>query len=270
MSKAVASVLSSTLSRFVPEKRPISTKNLIHNNHSNQQSSSNKDDCSSVTSEGGHSSSVARGGVVTPFPWKVHDMLEKGHIDGIEHLVCWLPHGRAFMVHQPEEFVVEVMVRTNFLCTRSFCRSFHVLILSLPPHNNSPCGFHKRSLPHFNANLIYMAFDVWQQEKTRALTFTNTFFVAIATVFNKWAVKRSRAPRYDELYCMDWNQTFGACLLCRLQRAFTLLSCRPTLRRQRHAMHWTAVLLRQLSQLRSLHKKRVSTFSFLKESHFTT
>ena len=160
MSKAVASVLSSTLSRFVPEKRPISTKNLIHNNHSNQQSSSNKDDCSSVTSEGGHSSSVARGGVVTPFPWKVHDMLEKGHIDGTEHLVCWLPHGRAFMVHQPEEFVVEVMVRTNFLCTRSFCRSFHVLILSLPPHNNSPCGFHKRSLPHFNANLIYMAFDV--------------------------------------------------------------------------------------------------------------
>jgi len=52
---------------------------------------------------------VARGGVVTPFPWKVHDMLEKSDIDGIDHIVCWVTHGRAFMVNLPQEFVDQVM-----------------------------------------------------------------------------------------------------------------------------------------------------------------
>jgi hypothetical protein len=59
--------------------------------------------------------SVARGGVVTPFPWKVHDMLEKAEIDGIEGIVCWVAHGRSFMVHRPQEFVDQIMVRNHQL-----------------------------------------------------------------------------------------------------------------------------------------------------------
>jgi len=69
------------------------------------KSTCTKDDSSS-SDEG---QSVARGGVVTPFPWKVHDMLEKADVDGVEIIVCWLPHGRAFMVHRPQEFVEQVM-----------------------------------------------------------------------------------------------------------------------------------------------------------------
>jgi len=69
------------------------------------RSTYSKDDSSS-SDEG---QSVARGGVVTPFPWKVHDMLEKADADGIEDIVCWIPHGRAFMVHRPQEFVEQVM-----------------------------------------------------------------------------------------------------------------------------------------------------------------
>jgi len=72
-------------------------------NHSS--SSCNKDDSSS--SDDGQT--VARGGVVTPFPWKVHDMLETAEVDGIERVVSWLPHGRAFMVHHPQKFVEQVM-----------------------------------------------------------------------------------------------------------------------------------------------------------------
>jgi hypothetical protein len=53
--------------------------------------------------------SVARGGVATPFPWKLHDMLESVDKDGFAHLVCWQPHGRAFMVKDVKTFVDQVM-----------------------------------------------------------------------------------------------------------------------------------------------------------------
>jgi hypothetical protein len=52
---------------------------------------------------------VARGGVVTPFPWKLHDMLERIEEDGYAHVVSWQPHGRCFVVHNPTKFVTEVM-----------------------------------------------------------------------------------------------------------------------------------------------------------------
>ena len=44
------------------------------------------------------------------FPWKLHIMLDamnKGERD--KSIVCWQPHGRAFMVHKPKDFVSEVM-----------------------------------------------------------------------------------------------------------------------------------------------------------------
>mmetsp|Transcript_53896 Transcript_53896/g.60217 ORF Transcript_53896/g.60217 Transcript_53896/m.60217 type:complete len:427 (-) Transcript_53896:256-1536(-) len=54
--------------------------------------------------------SIAKGGVTTPFPWKLHimlDAMEKN--EGDKSIVCWQPHGKAFMVHKPKDFVVEVM-----------------------------------------------------------------------------------------------------------------------------------------------------------------
>lgn len=63
-------------------------------------------DCDdSSNPEGG----VSRGGVPTPFPWKLHDMLEKVDDDGYSHIVSWQPHGRCFAVHKPKEFVETVM-----------------------------------------------------------------------------------------------------------------------------------------------------------------
>jgi hypothetical protein len=46
-----------------------------------------------------------RGGVTTPFPLRLHDMLENVEADGNEHIVSWQPHGRCFVVHKPKEFV---------------------------------------------------------------------------------------------------------------------------------------------------------------------
>ena len=47
----------------------------------------------------------ARGGVTTPFPLKLHEMLERLDQDGYAHVVSWQPHGRCFVVHKPKEFV---------------------------------------------------------------------------------------------------------------------------------------------------------------------
>jgi hypothetical protein len=47
----------------------------------------------------------ARGGVTTPFPLRLHDMLENVQADGYDHVVSWQPHGRCFVVHKPKEFV---------------------------------------------------------------------------------------------------------------------------------------------------------------------
>ena len=53
--------------------------------------------------------SIAKGGVTTPFPWKLHDMLDDMDKNGDPTIVCWQPHGRAFMVLKPKEFVEKIM-----------------------------------------------------------------------------------------------------------------------------------------------------------------
>lgn len=47
----------------------------------------------------------ARGGVLTPFPLKLHEMLSAVAAAGQEDIVSWQPHGRCFVVHKPKEFV---------------------------------------------------------------------------------------------------------------------------------------------------------------------
>jgi len=51
----------------------------------------------------------AKGGVITPFPVKLHEMLDRIEADGLGHVVSWQPHGRCFVVHKPKEFVNHVM-----------------------------------------------------------------------------------------------------------------------------------------------------------------
>lgn len=59
--------------------------------------------------------SIKKGGVSTPFPYKLHIMLNnmdaeaaKGDLRG-KSIVGWQPHGRAFRVHKKDEFVGRVM-----------------------------------------------------------------------------------------------------------------------------------------------------------------
>ena len=104
--------------------KPISTDTLVHTDHSsnNSNQADSKDNenngiqntkaspsSSSTVLDDMNNQSVARGGVVTPFPWKLHDMLERVDVDGYEQIVSWQPHGRSFMVHKPDAFVETVM-----------------------------------------------------------------------------------------------------------------------------------------------------------------
>jgi len=50
------------------------------------------------------------GGVTQPFPEKLMEMLVQEAADH-NHIVCWLAHGRAFMVRKPKEFMKELMPR---------------------------------------------------------------------------------------------------------------------------------------------------------------
>lgn len=50
-----------------------------------------------------------RGGISTPFPFILFDMLQRMEQDGLGDVVSWQPHGRCFLVKQKERFVDEVM-----------------------------------------------------------------------------------------------------------------------------------------------------------------
>jgi len=52
----------------------------------------------------------ARGGVTEPFPEKLHRMLTEAEEDGtIKKSIGFLPHGRAFAIHNPTTFVADIM-----------------------------------------------------------------------------------------------------------------------------------------------------------------
>ena len=52
-----------------------------------------------------------RGGVSTPFPEKLHELLETASEQGLDEIIGWQPHGRCFVVHKPKEFVEAVMTK---------------------------------------------------------------------------------------------------------------------------------------------------------------
>eukprot|EP00804_Cyclotella_cryptica_P004560 CCRYP_006901-RA/>CCRYP_006901-RA protein AED:0.03 eAED:0.03 QI:164/1/1/1/0/0.5/2/643/201 len=52
-----------------------------------------------------------RGGVYDPFPMKVHRMLDQTKTEGLEAIVSWLKHGRAFKIHDPKAFAEVIMPR---------------------------------------------------------------------------------------------------------------------------------------------------------------
>jgi hypothetical protein len=86
---------------FLGSNTPKSLRKVQHDYH---DYGSMIDDGSSMTEP-----VVVRGGVTSPFPIKLHEMLDDIERDGYGHVVSWQPHGRCFVVRKPKEFVEHVM-----------------------------------------------------------------------------------------------------------------------------------------------------------------
>jgi hypothetical protein len=43
------------------------------------------------------------------FPFKLYEMLEDMAKEGDSSIVSWRPHGKAFTVHKPDEFVEQIL-----------------------------------------------------------------------------------------------------------------------------------------------------------------
>jgi hypothetical protein len=56
--------------------------------------------------------------IVTPFPWRLHKMLEDMEAKGLSWIVSWLPDGRSFQVHCSAKFVE--MVSTDYFRHKRF------------------------------------------------------------------------------------------------------------------------------------------------------
>lgn len=52
-----------------------------------------------------------KGGVNIPFPIVLHRVIAAVQADGLSHVFGWQPHGRAFLIHKPRQFV-EIILPT--------------------------------------------------------------------------------------------------------------------------------------------------------------
>jgi hypothetical protein len=58
---------------------------------------------------------TSRRGVEIPFPLRLHQLLDDAEgsetTDSFAHIISWQPHGRCFVIHQPQLFVTQVLPR---------------------------------------------------------------------------------------------------------------------------------------------------------------
>ncbi len=98
----------------------------------------------------------AKGGVTTPFPVKLHIMLQQIEDDGLAHIVSWQPHGRCFVVHEPKQFVKQVMPH-YFKQTKiaSFQRQLNLYGFSRLTGGLDKGGYYHELLLRSNRSLAY-------------------------------------------------------------------------------------------------------------------
>lgn len=84
-----------------------------------------------------------RGGVVTPFPEKLHQLLENVDKEGYADIISWQPHGRCFIMHKPKEFV-KVLMPMYFRQTKltSFQRQLNLYGFCRLTSGLDKCGYY--------------------------------------------------------------------------------------------------------------------------------
>lgn len=122
-SKSSASTRSTSSRRSRTSRRPSSSQHLHHHHvkhYVEHDYHDHKHDpveapmatlalTAAAVDEGATRRSGHKGGVSTPFPEKLHELLETVDQQGDSDICGWQPHGRCFIVHKPKEFVSKVM-----------------------------------------------------------------------------------------------------------------------------------------------------------------
>jgi len=61
------------------------------------------------------------------FPKKLHKIVERSEIDGYSDIICWLPHGRAFRIHDTKRFISDILSKYFYLSQfASFKRQLNI------------------------------------------------------------------------------------------------------------------------------------------------
>ena len=109
--KAMGTELTSSSPQLTKGKRPKKRTAAAHHNLPHHPSVQHHyhDHAADPTIDPSLVKHKAKGGVIVPFPVKLHGMLDKIEADGLAHVVSWQPHGRCFVVHKPKEFVNHIM-----------------------------------------------------------------------------------------------------------------------------------------------------------------
>jgi HSF-type DNA-binding len=113
-------------------------------------------------------SSIAKGGVPVPFPWRLHDMLDAMEQQGKDDIVTWQPHGLAFLVKDPKAFVEQIMphyfsqskvrLDESWICINPWPIMAHTML-----HCYS-------SMHPFNVSSTFTGFHAWAMAGTRVRT----------------------------------------------------------------------------------------------------
>lgn len=107
-----------------------------YSRHHDQQDWSSNNSMANSEEQDEYDKSIAKGGVSVPFPWRLHQMLDAMDREGDYSIVQWQPHGRAFVVHDPKQFVTVIMpkyfnqTKVSFAvrCAMCFQERYHAVI----------------------------------------------------------------------------------------------------------------------------------------------
>ena len=95
---------------------------------------------------------------VTPFPWRLHEMLDDMEATGETNIVSWLPDGRTFKVHDPQAFTKKIVPKWfKHKCYKSFQRQLHLYgFRRVQEGQDKGKKLEKRSVLCFRVSLCYL------------------------------------------------------------------------------------------------------------------
>jgi hypothetical protein len=100
--------------------------------------------------------SVQQNPLVASFPMKLCMMLEQVEADGNAHIVSWQPHGRCFVVHEPEAFKVLLPKYFGLSKVSSFQRQLNLYDFTRLTRGRDKGGYYNEFFLRDRAHLLNM------------------------------------------------------------------------------------------------------------------